>query len=153
MTDQYQKKQTIRVKKKKECSKDKHDEETRKKWNRSIKNADRNDYRRWISRWTERIERTDVKGDLKAVYRGVRALNGTKNCFSNTQSTTDSHGQRIKSPEELDQIWTKFLENKLLKQTELKQMHAEYEALSSRSEEDDDITREEFDSAVKKMKK
>ena len=55
----------------KEYSKGKPARERRKAWNRKIKNTDKNDYRRWVSRWTEEIERANGKGDLKAVYRGA----------------------------------------------------------------------------------
>ena len=62
----------------KEYSKGKPTKEKRNEWNKKIKNADKNDYRRWVSRWTEEIERANGKGDLKAVYRGVRAVSGAK---------------------------------------------------------------------------
>ena len=99
------------------------------------------------SKWTSR-----ETGDLKVVYRGVCALSDTKNRFSNTQPTTNRQGQRIKSPEELTNIWNSFLGKKFA-QTELEQMRADYKALPPREDADDVITRKEFDAAVKKMKK
>ena len=93
----------------KEYSKGKPTRERRNEWNKKIKNAGKNDYRRWVSRWTEEIERANGKGDLKAVYRGVKAVSGAKRCFSATQPTM-KQGQRIKSPEELANTWGEFLE-------------------------------------------
>ena len=127
------------------------DAQSRKKWNKKIKNACRNDYRGWVSRWTEHIERADAKGDLKAVHRGVRALSGAKNRFSHTQPTTDEKGQRLKNPVELANVWSQFLGRKFAA-TDLECMRAEYEALPARKDGEGDLTRAEFDSAVKKMK-
>ena len=71
----------------KEYSKGKPTRERRKAWNRKIKNAGKDDYRRWVSHWTEEIERANGKGDLKAVYRGVKIVNSAKRCFSSAQTT------------------------------------------------------------------
>ena len=105
-------KELYKKRRKQFSTKGKHDAATRKRWNRKIKNACRNDYRRWVSRWTEHIEKADAKGDLKAVYHGVRALSGMKNRFSHTQPTCDAKGQRLKSPEELASTWSAFLGKK-----------------------------------------
>ena len=135
----------------KEYSKGKATKEKRNEWNKKIKNAGKNDYRRWVSRWTEEIERANGKGDLKAVYRGVRAVSGAKRCFSATQPTM-KQGQRIKSPEELANAWGEFLEKKF-EATDLERARADFEALPICTDEKDEITREEFEYAVNKMKK
>ena len=124
---------------------------TRKSWNKKIKNACRNDYRRWVSRWTDHIEKADAKGDLKAVHRGVRALSGAKNCLSHTQTTTDKKGQRLKSPKELASVWSRFLGRKFAA-TELESMRAEFENLPARVDGEGALTRTEFDEAVRRMK-
>ena len=111
----------------KEFSKGKPTSQRRKEWNRKIKNAGKNDYRRWVSRWTEEIERTNAKGDLKAIYRGVKAVIGAKRCFSATQPTT-LQGQRLKNPEELANAWRDFLEKKF-EATDLERARADFEAL------------------------
>ena len=135
----------------KEYSKGKPTREKRKEWNKKIKNAGKNDYRRWVSRWTEEIERANGKGDLKAVYRGVKAVSGAKRCFSATQPTM-KQGQRIKSPEELANAWGEFLEKKF-EATDLERARADFEALPTCIDEKDEITRAEFEYAVNKMKK
>ena len=56
--------------------------ERRKRWNKVIRNACTNDYRRWVSNWVETIEKADHKGDTKAIYSGVKALSGTKRSSS-----------------------------------------------------------------------
>ena len=98
------------------------------------------------------IEKADVKGDLKTIYRGVRGLSDTKNRFSNTQSTTDTHGHRIKSPGELSNIWNRFLTENFT-QSEFEQIITEYEVFPPSPHEDDVLTRHEFDTTVLKMKK
>ena len=117
---------------KREFSKNKPNEATRKKWNRKIRNTGRNDYRDWVSRWTEQIEKTDAKGDLKAVYRGVKALSGSKNRFSCTQPTLNANGARLKSPNELANMWKTFLGRKF-EPTDLEKIRAEYDALPDRA--------------------
>ena len=65
----------------------------------------------------------------------------------------DEKGQRLKSPSELANTWNRFLGSKFA-QTDLERMRKEYEELPDRgSEEDAMMTREEFNMAVKKMKK
>ena len=59
-----------------EYNKGKPTKERRKRWNKKIRNACRNDYRKWVSGWVERIEQADNKGDTKAIYQGVKALGG-----------------------------------------------------------------------------
>ena len=135
----------------KEYSRSKPTSARRKEWNGKIKNACKNDYRRWVSRWTERIEQADAKGDLKAVYQGVQAVSGTKRGFSDTQPTT-LESRRLKNPEELANAWCGFLENKFAA-TELERARAEFESLPNCENDDDDITRKEFEFAVNKLKK
>ena len=45
----------------------------RKRWNKRIRNECRRDYRTWVTRWVEKIENADGKGDTKAIYRGETA--------------------------------------------------------------------------------
>ena len=52
------------------------DEERRKKWNKTIRNACRNDYRHWVATWAQKIEDADNKDNTKEIYRGVKALSG-----------------------------------------------------------------------------
>ena len=54
----------------------------RKRWNKVIRDACKNDYRKWVSDWVERIEKADHKGDTKAIYSGVKALSGAKRTIS-----------------------------------------------------------------------
>ena len=50
----------------------------RKRWNKVIRDACTNDYRKWVSNWVETIERADHKGNTKEIYAGVKALSGAK---------------------------------------------------------------------------
>ena len=50
----------------------------RKRWNKVIRDACTNDYRKWVSTWVETIEKADHKGDTKTIYSGVKALSGAK---------------------------------------------------------------------------
>ena len=52
--------------------------ERRKRWNKVIRDACTNDYRKWVSNWVETIERADHKGNTKEIYAGVKALSGAK---------------------------------------------------------------------------
>ena len=70
----------------KEFKRAKPTSEQRKKWNARIRNACRNDYRSWVSRWVERIEKADNKGDSRTIYQGVKALGGST-AFERTKPT------------------------------------------------------------------
>ena len=39
---------------------------------------DGKDYRKWVTRWTEKIEKEFRAGNAKTIYEGVKALRGTK---------------------------------------------------------------------------
>mgnify|MGYP003342310216 CR=1 FL=1 len=52
----YEKKKTIK--------------EERKKWNKKIARSCREDYRKWVIRWTEQIEIDFHKGNAKTIFAG-----------------------------------------------------------------------------------
>ena len=60
-------------------------------------------------------------------------------------------GSRINSPEELARVWQAFLDKKF-SQTDLEQARAEFESLPEDNENGSDLTRHEFNEAVKQMK-
>ena len=66
----------------KEYSKKTPSPDRRKRWNKVIRDACKNDYRKWVSDWVEKIEKADHRGDTKAIYSGVKALSGTKRSIS-----------------------------------------------------------------------
>ena len=66
----------------KEYSKQQPTAARRKRWNKIIRNACTNDYRKWVSDWVERIEKADHKGNTKAIYDGVKILSGSKRTIS-----------------------------------------------------------------------
>ena len=74
----------------KEFSKQKPTKQRRQKWNRTIRNACRNDYRAWVSNWVEAIEKADNAGDTKEIYRGVKALSGQGQKRGRTRPTKNS---------------------------------------------------------------
>ena len=57
----------------KEYQKEKPTAAKRKAWNKKIQIACRNDYRLWVSKWVQKIEQADNRGDMKAIYSGVKA--------------------------------------------------------------------------------
>ena len=59
-------------------SKKKPDAKERKRWNKKISRHCRKDYRKWVTRWTEKIEKEFRAGNAKTIYEGVKALRGTK---------------------------------------------------------------------------
>ena len=82
--------------------------EERNRWNRKIRNACRQDYKSWVTRWVEKIERADNKGDTKAVSQGVKVLSRAKSHCSkcptehyeskeNTQETDESKREENKA--------------------------------------------------------
>ena len=95
----------------KEYDKNKPTKRRRRKWNKKIRNACRNDYRRWVSEWVQRIEEADNKGDTKAIYRGVKAVSGIGQGGTRTRPTmkTKKKGKKLEElgrfdgPEELAQ--------------------------------------------------
>ena len=74
----------------------------------------------------------------------------------NTEKTAtrppDGQGSRISSPRELAQVWKAFLETKF-SQTDLERARDDYDALPDSADDDSELTREEFNQAVKQMKK
>ena len=212
----------------------------RKRWNKVIRDACTNDYRKWVSTWVETIEKADHKGDTKTIYSGVKALSGAKrstgkhptmrddraasqascepkrtakfkqeqvrasdaktvtekSCVASVQKEADattvsnktktsanknptnaavnkskasgesdaatagpnSHAEknrprvRISGPEELAGVWKEFLEAKFTP-TELEKARSALEELPESKDAKDQITREEFDNAVNRMKK
>ena len=125
--------------------------EERKKWNRRIARSCRKDYRQWVSRWTERIEKADKIGDVKEIYRGVKAVSGSKNAFCTTQSTKRKNVSLIQNPAELPTIWSEFLRGNF-RSTDLERKRKKFDQLPKCEDESEKVTRAEFDSAVKKMK-
>ena len=108
-------KETVELheKRRKAYSKKKPTKAERKKWNRKISRSCRNDYRKWVSKWTEEIEKEFRRGNAKAIYAGVRQLCGTKKSFATKQPTKNSNGGKIHSPEELAKEWEKFSQKKV----------------------------------------
>ena len=80
----------------KEFKRGKPTSEQRKQWNAKIRNACRTDYRSWVSRWVERIERADNKGDTRTIYQAVKALGGSA-AFERTKPT-EHMTQKKKNP-------------------------------------------------------
>ena len=58
----------------------------------------------------------------------------------------------IQKPQELAQVWTNFLTRKF-EQTEQENLCADFEALPECQDATENLTREEFETAVKRMKK
>ena len=125
--------------------------EERKEWNKKVKNRCRDDYHEWVGRWVQEIERADERGDTREVYRGTKAISGQTCSFASNQPTIDEAGHRIQNASELATVWQNFLEQKF-SSTEMESMRAEFEMLPER-EDEDGLTRGEFDEAVKRMKK
>ena len=120
-----------------------------------------------MSIWVERIEQADNNGDTKAIFKGVKALSGATGQGASQPTmhveevetvnpvTGDTEKKlvardRIASPEELADVWHKFLQKKF-SQTEKEKLRAEFDALPETGEEDA-LTREEFEEAVKRLK-
>ena len=87
----------------------------------------------WVTQWTEKIEKEFRAGNSKAIYDGVKTLCDTKKPFTTKQSTLTSKGERIQSPEELAEVWKKFLDKKF-SATELEKLRDEFEALPENNE-------------------
>ena len=108
-----------------EFQKQKPTADRRKRWNKKIRIACRNDYRKWVPIWVQKIERADNQGDTKAIFRGVKALSGSGQGGSDTQlvEAIDEETQekkliaskRIEGPEELAEVWQEFLGKKFSK--------------------------------------
>ena len=143
-------------KKRKTCTRKERDNlakrnQRRKKWNKRISRSCRNDYRAWVTRWTEQIEKDFRAGNAKAIYEGVKALCGTKKASATKQpSLNPEKGTRINEPEELATVWKKFLAKKF-SQTELEKVRDEFENLPE-NEGVGELEREEFERAVRHMK-
>ena len=136
----------------------------RKQWNKKIRVACRNDYRKWVSIWVEKIEKADRQGDTKTIFQGVKALSGSKQGGSVAQPTMhmeEVHDKetgkkkpratsRIDGPEELADVWHEFLEKKF-SQSELEKLRSEFDSLPETGE-NDALTKKEFEEAVNKLK-
>lgn len=148
-----------------EFQKQKPTAKRRRNWNKTIRTACRNDYRKWVSIWVQKIERADNQGDTKAIFQGVNALSDNNKQGGN-QTRPTMHleevidkktlkkklvaSERIDGPEELAQVWHEFLEKKFSK-TELERLRTEFELLPDTGEQGA-LTREEFETALKSLK-
>ena len=121
----------------------------REAWNRVLANSSKQDYDKWVERSVAAIEKADAKGDINSVYNGVRALSGKSKIFQTTQSTKTKDGI-IGSDEEVGKLWNDFLEDKFSR-TELERARATYADLGP-PQGADDLTREKFQLALKRMK-
>ena len=65
--------------------KNKPTKEERKRWNNKIRAAGKKDYRTWVTKYTERIEQADNKGDSKTIYAEVKRLSGMVSRSANTR--------------------------------------------------------------------
>ena len=131
-------------------SKKKPSANERKKWNRKIVRSCRDDYRKWVAEWTDKIEKEFRKGNTKAIYEGVRNLCGTKKPYATKQPTKNAEGQRIASPEELANEWKKFSKKKF-SPTEFEKFEREFAQLP-KNDGIGKLEREEFEKAVKHLK-
>ena len=145
-------KETIEMheKRRKAYEKKKPTKEERKRWNKKISRSCRSDYRKWVTKWTETIEKEFRRGNSKAIYAGVKTLCGTKKSFAKKQPTKNSKGGRISSPEELAQAWKKFSEQKF-SETVLERLEREFNALPS-NDGAGKLERKEFEEAIRHMK-
>ena len=122
----------------------------RKQWNDKITRSCRNDYRAWVSRCVEEIEKADAKGDTRTVFKATKTVSGLNNSFASKQPTLNSAGLQIHDSEELANVWKNFLAQKFSASC-LERQRAEFELLP----ENDGLgglTRQEFDKAVDRMK-
>ena len=104
-----------------------------------------------VTGWTEEIERANNVGDIKAINRGVKTISGVKQTFVTKQPTLNADGSRIQSPAELSNVWSKFLAKKF-RPTDLERQRVAFEALPEATDEKTELTRAEFEEAVKCMK-
>ena len=123
----------------------------RQKRNKKIRRECRNDYRAWVTKWTEIMEAANNRGDAKEIYRGVRAISGAKRKMATKTPTLKKDKSRIASPEELASVWAEFLEKKF-QQTELEQLRKESDALPQCTDPMARLQRKEFEDAVNRMK-
>ena len=82
----------------KEYSKKQPTPTRRKRWNKIIRDACTNDFRKWVSDWVEVIEKADHKGDAKAIYSGVKALSGAKRTISKRPTMREAKSASRPSP-------------------------------------------------------
>ena len=124
----------------------------RKHWNKVINDSCKKDYEDWVTEQARKIEAADQQGDPKAIAYHVNVLTGKTRCAQGKQPTRKDKGKGdlITNAEELGELWADFLEGKF-EPTELERARAELEELPA--EEYDELTFEEFEKAVKKMKK
>ena len=79
----------------------------RKRWNRKIRASCKKDYRTWVTKCTEQIEKADNSGDTKTIYSVVKRLSGLVSRGANTRPTTEyqecgaAEAKRSESAEEL----------------------------------------------------
>ena len=78
--------------------------------------------------------------------------NTEKEVTKNSRPAEGQPGSRINSPQELARVWKAFLDAKF-SQTDLERARAEFESLPAAEGEDGNLTREEFNQAVRQMKK
>ena len=95
----------------------------------------------------------DERGNIKAIHEGARALAGKTKHPPSPQPTRKANGkgEMIQTSEELGELWRQFLAGKF-SATELEAAREEWEPLPP-PEKEDSLTFEEFQRAIKHMKK
>ena len=125
----------------------------RVRWNKVINESCKKDYEDWVSEQTRVIEKAyQQQGDPKAIAQHVNRLTGKTRCARGKQPTRKDKGQGelITNAEELGELWTDFLSEKFAP-TELEKARSAVEGLTP-NDECDELTCEEFATAVQKMK-
>ena len=122
-------------------------------WNRTLNKAAKKDWDRWVEKRVEEMEVADERGNIKAIHEGARALAGKTKHPPSPQPTRKANGkgEMIQTSEELGELWRQFLAGKF-SATELEAAREEWEPLPP-PEKEDSLTFEEFQRAIKHMKK
>ena len=116
------------------------------------------DYYDCLQRWIRRIEQADVNGDAKPISQGVNTICGKTTSNFSKQSRSyhadindKKQGETISGPEERDNLWQKFLQDKF-KETELGTVREFANIDPNALSEEGGLTIAEFMDAVSKMK-
>ena len=96
-------------------------------------------------------KRTLKEIQAKTVYKATKVVSGLNDSYASKQPTLDVAGLQIQNSEELATVWKNFLEKKFSTSC-LERQIAEFDLLPERDGGIGEMTRKEFEDAVKRMK-
>ena len=120
-----------------------------KKIQKAINDSCLKDYVEWVDSCVQEMEKANSYGDVRKIYNLVNKVS-KKPKPPPSNLTTDEEGNLLKSPQDVVDMWERFLKNKF-KATDAEASRPPLEPLPKARSEEDALQRKEFENALKRM--